>query len=387
MARLPADILKSERASLIALSSTCTFYRAVVAPLVFTSLVLENTKRSADSLLSIIAQGKYAGVVQKLAFKGYIVGNNNNKDDGCVISEALSEELFPSEVDRLLSNLSPMRVYAGDVKKAIKQEKKILWLHLATKALAAICRGGDKNCWFKNLQLLGMTPRIISPFLEENFHRMLRSLTAFTLKLSDREDGTFRERNYAADHFAYRMSKYFFDHLENLTNFKLSASADPICYVQYYYGLRPQHMPHLRNIKLTYILLCSNLARFLGAHSQTLETISLLNCFCRVAPSIFDLAWDTLFKTVRNSNPQNLRKLEVVNPSNRQLEQLLSKVCSKHGLPHSMHFNYKYPGHVDRDIDDHPRIEESFVVRDDHHEYEALMDFIEANRARADARK
>ena len=116
--------------------------------------------------------------------------------------------------------------------------------------------------------------------------------------------------------FVSKLDAFFFDHLQNITEFHLRADATgPL-------GLRgnnhadlalsQEQMPLLTSIYLENVFISSELVGFLVGHFDTLERISLIDCYGGINGLAEDgIYWERLFTVLSDFEPEKLRQFDV----------------------------------------------------------------------------
>ncbi|KAB8252508.1 hypothetical protein BDV35DRAFT_335374 [Aspergillus flavus] len=324
---------------LISLSSTCTWFRVVLAPIIFANLELNNTAKSARSITAI-GKGRHAACVKTLRYIGI-----------CETDQQTSplEEVYPPEVDQVLSNLHMFGSldkltiefpfdYESDLlfeylqsdifypENAPLEESENTWRGFMAATFRAIVsnyshassnRRLPLNIEFRDLNIF-----MVSVYATEPFQSFLSQLKSFDLSLRRWDNGVgwtmitqriFRE-------FTHYLGPFFFDHLATVEEFSfdpretgtLGNGGQPYCED---IGLRNTTLPRLRKLTLNNIIICLELRDFLVRHKATLESITLQDCFaCDEQAWVYgeQIDWRELFTTLAQESFPRLTEFEAV---------------------------------------------------------------------------
>ncbi|KAE8402488.1 hypothetical protein BDV37DRAFT_159673 [Aspergillus pseudonomiae] len=288
---------------LINMSSTCTWFRDLLAPTILGNLELYNTAKSAQSITAI-SRGKHAACVKTLRYIGI-----------CETDQQSSplEKVYPPEVDRVLSNLRMfsnldklviefpfdydddllIEYFQSDIfypENAPSEESENAWRGLMAASLHAIVSNYTHSSSsgqpplsieFRDLNIF-----MVSIFTTDAFQSFLSQLTTFNLSIRRWDNGvgwTMMTQPIFSD-FSHYLGPFFFNHLATVEEFSfdpretasLGNGGQPYCED---IGLRNATMPRLRKVTLKNIILCSELRDFLVRHKTTLESIAFEDCF------------------------------------------------------------------------------------------------------------
>ncbi|KAK6811772.1 hypothetical protein RU639_012328 [Aspergillus parasiticus] len=324
---------------LISLSSTCTWFRDMLAPSIFVNLELNNTVKSARSITAI-GKGRHAACVKTLRYIGICETNQQSSP---------LEEVYPPEVDQVLSNL---HVFSGLDKLTIdfpfdyesdllfeylqddifypenapSEESENTWRGLMAATFRAIVsnyshassnRRLPLNIEFRDLNIF-----MVSVYATEAFQSFLSQLRSFNLSLRRWDNGVgwtmitqriFRE-------FTHYLGPLFFDHLATVEEFSfdpretgtLGNGGQPYCED---IGLRNTTLPRLRKLTLNNVIICLELRDFLVRHKATLESITLRDCFAYDEQAwVYGerIDWRELFTTLAQESFPRLTEFETV---------------------------------------------------------------------------
>lgn len=210
----------------------------------------------------------------------------------------------------------------------------------------------------------------------------------------------------AYEAFVSKLDQWFFDHLENVRTFDLSADFNsPLGLTGLHHRpltLSGKHMPLLQYLELRNIFLCAELINFIVDHRDTLVSVRLVHCYCSTstaALAINGVYWDALFEALLNVNPRRLRHFEIVDSElsfmdeqfgltdEEELEIEAARRIMKDN-PHRRLFAYGILDDADGTLlDDEDEIRARFLQGDDEKSYSDLMRLVGENRLRREESK
>lgn len=422
-----------DRASLRSWSCTCSFYRFLLAPYVSKRITLRNYERNAASVLAL-ANCRYGAYAEELHYTAegectddedwkYWTGETRGEFEN---PEAITgpEEVFPATAHTVLSNLQhfprlqtlsiefPVNFKYGEWscywqmfdEEETEEEIELAEKHDGFRALMAktydALAQNDKPS-VKTLEIRKLYPLEVSTFRSDAFHKFLGTLQRFDLSLFGGDNGAGWCINCSNGYleFVFKLDAYFFDHLSNVTEFKLRADdtgplglrgnrhADLV--------LRPDQMPLLKSVVLENIFVCPELIDFLVGHSKTLESVSLHNCYAGINGEAENgIPWEDLFTALSEAKPQKLHHLDVLpldppyvdTNSHADLDETAGVHQCRMMLdqdPRRRMFAYKIlDDKYGMLFDDEDQNQESFLGGDDQKAYDKLMHLVEANASR-----
>ncbi|KAJ1709163.1 hypothetical protein NYO67_8688 [Aspergillus flavus] len=283
---------------LISLSSTCTWLRTILVPRIFAVIYLRNTTKSALSIKAI-ADSNFSGFVKEVQY----VASYPQKSP--------LEDVYPPEVDTVLSNLASFKNlrsisvefpldddeladyiqnsnFNDDPHAAVVEERKNAWRGLLAASFRAIlssysaprCPGGQIPLSL-TLHELNIVP--ISVFSTREFHGFLSHSTSFNISLMHGA-GWMLNTFKVFYGFPDCLGPWFFNHLTSVEEFSFNPQesaplGDAGQRHAFNISLRKANMPRLRKLSLGNIYLCVELKDFLLRHLDTLESISLHECY------------------------------------------------------------------------------------------------------------
>ncbi|KAF2495777.1 hypothetical protein BU16DRAFT_356312 [Lophium mytilinum] len=312
------------REDLVSLSSTCSTYRLLLAPIIFDRVTLLNDAESAASAIAL-ANSHHGQYVKQLRFEGSLNRDGYRRvieqhTEGLDINKLRTivqearEKLFPESVYRVLSDLqhwfskldiltirieeqnaawyesSPLPVGVRDLfdhpdlfKATIKRRKIHNWGQLQAKTYEALCENQNHN--IKTLQILDLS-RECDALDDPKFHKFLERIR--TVGIS--HVLACRKRHGSAHYFETTryLSRRFIDHLPSVQHLKLKG---PVYGAWSYEGLpydwtkeatlplKVTQMPQLKSINLSRTLVSQEMISFFVSHQDTLEHITLQNCY------------------------------------------------------------------------------------------------------------
>ncbi|WEW56270.1 hypothetical protein PRK78_001712 [Emydomyces testavorans] len=322
--------------SLLNWSSSCKWFRMLLAPRCFETISLWNTKKSALAVQAV-AQSEWSGSVRELRY----VAQLKEGQESCSI-----EELHPPEISYVLRelsrfvNLEKLSVaflidYKGiwtalfnrqgrglshtdvddDPEHAAYEENRYGWRALLSAGLHAIVQNSSYGCLSAlEIHNLGLIP--ISVFDSQEFHNLLPQLKTFSLSFSELTnlfDCSYIVRT------TERLGKWFFNNLSSVENLSIDAGRRvPLGAHNYFVNrqlsLREAGMPNLRSVKFQNVFICKELVVFLQNHIGTLQSITLEHCYATYAHQrhVRNTQWWRLFEGLIAKAPTRLVSFELI---------------------------------------------------------------------------
>lgn len=327
---------------LIALSSTCSYYRNLLAPRLFGTLFLSNSESSAGSL-QIIAKGSYATQVREIRYCGFPFAKGDNieimlyddestegSDDSDEQEERNRPERFADAVKDVLENLSRFpNLYELSVEFAfswddieeiheivhdealiIDQDSTSSWRRLVHSSWKSICQNGPG---LPSLRIRHYQCLHVDVFADELIP-ILKDLKAFSIEFQGYDNGAgwMLNTQMAFRHTAERLGN-FFEHLVECETlrFHLDDSA-PIGEASsenhmHHHVLELSDLPKLKHLDLMCIFVDEKFTKWLVARVPLLETLQMTNCAC----SSEYYEWSRLFLSLRQTGLKNLKSFEL----------------------------------------------------------------------------
>ena len=421
------EILQQEVYSLLNWSSTCTFYRSLLAPYVFKDIHFRNTRGSSAAVIALASSEhcKHVKTLDLTYTLPYIKDESEEDDVDDETEEEDDDDLesvctilsdlgrFPhlerfslecrldEEFDKQ-EELGIFYMFEDDenTSQATEAEMNVPWraqMELVYTGLAQNTRSPIKLLEIRNLM-----PREVTVWSTPAFRSFLGKLEGFKLSLMGGDNGAgwcFNKLDgYAA--FTRKLSHFFFDNLTNVTEFTFKPDetglvglvGDNNCDL----SLHAKQMPSLKTLLLENIFICREFVEFLVGHADTLERVLLHNCFADLSGySETWINWERLFTAWADSNPQALQHVEILPFDNifeneygddyevGYREELTRTRKMLEEDPNRRHFEYKdlnnKYGTVFRD--DH-ETRRNFFVGDDQQAYDRLMNIMKRNNER-----
>ncbi|KAL2817354.1 hypothetical protein BJX63DRAFT_419620 [Aspergillus granulosus] len=307
---------------LINLSSTCKGLRDLLAPRIFNKLYLQNTTKSALSVQAI-ADGNYAHCVKTIQYVGICKQDQR---------AAPLEEVYPPELDQVLSNLSILfphlhhltvefpyhdnerwiddfsNCFEGYEDLALAGEKNSTWLAFMAVSFKAIIATPPTETpnQIQSLEIRHLNPANTSTFYADEFHAFLSRLKSFTLSIKPLENGAGWAFNTTQifNGFADCLGFWFLENLDNIEELTFDPSysaplgkGEPSQAYWHDIGLWHAEMRRLQTLTLCNIVICPELQDFLIWHLDTLRSITLQECYAiqpdRDDPGVY--AWRHFF--------------------------------------------------------------------------------------------
>ena len=348
-------------------SATCSFYRSLLAPLIFPKIILRNTQKSGASITAI-AKGRHRGVVKELHLHFIGSASEESSDTGSETSDESArnfkdDPILPLSVRVILSNLNgPDRLFPNlervtiefdfdedewyrhwgedilqdeyeSVDKAIEVECSDAWRALLCETFEALANNVENKCAsngnelhsFSAFKIAKLQPVRISALSSDKWKSLLSNhVKEFTLQLLPPVDLSGWEINSCECMVGWtgNFDEEFFNHLdlcEGLTllpNESAPLGLYPEGHNRHYcpLALRPGQMPRLRTLELEYIVICPELIDFVVARKDTLESLVMRDCFASSRPLVADGTprWANLFDALVEARPKNLTRIEVL---------------------------------------------------------------------------
>lgn len=337
------------KSGLIQLSNTCSFYRSLISPHLFSSITLRN-KQIGSAARDLITTGRIRHHVKRLHFIGSAPGNNCY-DSG--YDEDLDETAYilPKTVRSILAdltcfpNLQTLTVqfdygfkdqaawsYVTEIFDEPETEwmvdyaeKTEPWRSLMAKVWDALIQ--NQSPGFKELCIRRMIPKEVSSYRKPEFAAFLNSMERFSLTAHGNVTGQRDNALEGNRAFYSQLGGFMFDHLTSLTHLTLTASETgplglsketfPYCLSL---PLDASQMPLVESLHLEGLWVCPELSKFLASRAGTLKSITLRDCVGH-GPSeedMPDLRWAHLFKGLADTSLQSLKRF-IVEPRDAPL--------------------------------------------------------------------
>ncbi|KAF9888040.1 hypothetical protein FE257_009304 [Aspergillus nanangensis] len=404
---------------LVNLSSTCSWFRNLLAPRIFAFVVLRNTTKSALSI-EAVSKGNWASCVKELRYIG--------------ISEIdhTIENVYPPEVDKILSNLAQFRdlqsvtvqfpvnyedlYYDGlfqdefdpDPANALVAEKDSASRGLMLASFRAIISNYNSGSQQlpRSLTIHDLNLATVSIFSTQVFRDFLSHLQTFNLSLTAWDNGAGWNLNTQEIFYGLpdQLGPWFFNHLSSVQEFSFDARSSSRLGAggqdsrSHDISLRNATMPHLRKVTLEHIIICKELVDFLVRNIATLESIVLKNCFAMLNDSeAHSTGWCDFFTALARQNPLRLRSFQLIcendkddmldldftyndpqwDPNPHSLAQARNKLETEpqaHVFPYGYlddKYGFGYRSHIDNQT--------AFVAGADERAYRELVDLMTRN--------
>lgn len=285
--------------TLIKLSQTCSAFRALLAPSIYTKLYLTNTKSSADSVKAV-AEGPFRDQVTEVLFVGRAPGSEEEGFDD-------TETVFPEEVENVLKNLNDLfpRLNSLNVgfayelndydkwdvwvwesfldeeadEQVLEEEKSQGFRALIAKVWTAI----SCNPSIKHLKMRQFIPKWSSVYSSKSFHAFLSAVQKFDMSTWGDDNGAGWVSNFG-EGYCQGLARLdcIFDALKSCTEFTLEASKYGLYGLEGQnhapHGFRLGQMPQLRRFKLRHCFISPELRMLFKEHKDTLEEVVLQDC-------------------------------------------------------------------------------------------------------------
>jgi hypothetical protein len=395
-------------------SSTCSFYRTLLAPYVFETVSLRNDEACATTVL-LIARGPYSKHVKNLVYTG--VASDCVSGGYEFLDSQIIDNVFPSLVDEILSGLQQFPSLTSlDIRFPLDEDKCIDWEKGWPEPLSSMAEivaaetsevgrslmnhtykalSRNANHQITALKLRDLQSVEVSTFSAEIFHRFLHSIQKFELStcgfFSDYQLNIFDFHLQ----FVSRLGLFFFDHLHRVQEFVLKANEYVPLGVMGWghasFGLSAHQMPLLKHVHLEWIFICLELVEFLISKSATLESVSLHECKGSSSSSNpayeNSIPWQVFFRVISNAKPSRLRQFNVTptsvapevyeNENTPEVQEVMENNPERRMFDYAT-LNEKY-GCV---FDDEDSTLESFLEGEDQEAYDELLEIVHANASR-----
>ncbi|MCJ1359418.1 MAG: hypothetical protein MMC33_009420 [Icmadophila ericetorum] len=353
------EMLHKEGHSLLNMSSTCSFYRSLLASYVFRDIHFHNTKKNSASVLALTKSDcrKHVQTLDFTCILSYIEDNSDNSDedreetnelenDGNEPTAAARDKKYddPVAVYIILSDLRRFPhlhtlsmelrldqawdknvdlgifyMFADDEShgQAEEAERDVPWRAQVKRVYTSLAQNTESP--IKELDIRNLMPREVTTWKTPDFHRFLGTLERFKLSLMGGENGTGWHINTQDGYimFTEKLDGFFFNHLSNVLDFTFKPDeTGPVglegmrhCDL----ALSSDQMPHLRTLFLENVFICPELVSFIVSHAEILQSVTFHNCFGSIEGMARNgIYWERLFTLWADSNPQKLQHLEIL---------------------------------------------------------------------------
>ncbi|MCJ1261167.1 hypothetical protein MMC22_001031 [Lobaria immixta] len=353
---------------LIPWSSTCSFFRNLLASDIFKAVTLVNDEESGSSV-NAVSKSQHNVHVKELHFIGCPLKSAHSDEvtfpdaEGTLarsVNELLCDlERFPSleklsvEFEFNFWNLSwsdaaeitDWMLEDESIGKAAQAKTCAGWLALMSRTYSTLTQ--NKLPQFKHLELRQFIFKKVSTFSHAAFHDFLGHLEQLTISIygGDIAGGgmSYTIQNYFL--VMTKLDEYFFNHLGKATTLSIKApkvaplGLEGINHVSL--TLRTDRMPLLTTLKLDNIFVSQDLVDILIVHKDTLEELSLKTCYADPIPHYITernenrIYWAHIFTSLFSACSEKLRRFALVGcempfPSGQELaEEQISEEESK----------------------------------------------------------
>ncbi|MCJ1465619.1 hypothetical protein MMC07_004238 [Pseudocyphellaria aurata] len=344
-----------------------SYFRNLLAPHIFKTVKLVNDEKSGASLDAVVRSphcvhvetlhfiGSASDKVKKRPWAFHLEKYNVEKSDseqsdgehsdGEQSASSVHDGIFPRSVDGLLSNsqrflnLKSLSIRVdhygldtddwGNIRNeenaVFEAEADSPWRALMSLGYAALSR--NKTPHVKHLDIRQLARKEVSTFRRAAFHVFLGHLEQFTLSIhgeilgmaGSNLDGYYSNAQCEYSEIIGTLDQCFFDHLAHVTILSIKAPEEgPLgqlgpAETRYSpLALRAGHMPLLKILNLEYAFASRELIGFLVYHQDTLEEVTLRNCYASVEDPCRGTLWSKLFKSLWSARPTKLRRFELV---------------------------------------------------------------------------
>ncbi len=322
---------------LITWSCTSSYFRNLLAPYIFKTAKLVNDEKSGSSLNSV-AKSPHNVHIKELHFIGSALGDAHSED--AAFSD--TERILPGSVHALLCDLQRfpslerliikfdynfenidewiegMDLCAEEEtpEQVLKAEASAAWRALMSRTYSALTK--NKSPHFKHLEIRQLIWKQVSTFSDPAFHHFLSHFEQFTLSIHGEDNGAGWKSNKTAEYPALmgKLDEYFFNHLAKITSLSVIAPEEgPLGLEGMSHAplsLKTDQMPLLKALHLEYIFASPELIGFLVGHKDTLEELTLRNCYASPEGLAENgIYWSQLFTSLLSACPAQLRRFEL----------------------------------------------------------------------------
>ncbi|MCJ1268322.1 hypothetical protein MMC22_008210 [Lobaria immixta] len=344
---------------LFKLSCTCSYFRNLLAPDIFKTVKLINDEKSGSSL-STVARSQLNVHVKELHFIGSAPGEAHSEEAAfsdtegilsrCVDGLLCELRRFPS-LERLILNFGSgfknpcewswkTNNFPNDEtpEQNLEAEASAAWRALISTTYSALAR--NKLPHFKHFEIRNFISEDVSTYNHAVFHDFLSHFETFTLSVysKNRVAGWLLDTIERYPPPVGKLDEYFFNHLANVTTLSIRDI------INEHFGLdgrihtplplKVDQMPLLTTLHLDYIFVSPELTDFLVDHKDTLEEMTLRDCYASTGPGNRignGIYWAQLFTSLSSACLTKLRCFELV----------ISPISSSFRKPSSVDERYK----------------------------------------------
>ncbi|KAL7893949.1 hypothetical protein HDV63DRAFT_163951 [Trichoderma sp. SZMC 28014] len=398
------------------LSATCKYWRAQLAPDIFSTIRLTNDERVAQSVLSAVeAHGRYTTSIElkpRCGLSAKVTAPALPPAAAKVLQGHLTPNLrtvnvhfdfdFDSEEAWNASGFDGGSIYVfKDVEtEEFVRESEGEWqwralMNEAWKALAA-------NMHVRELNINAVVTKWTSTFRTEEFRQFLSRLESASFKFIGLDNGAGWRTNTTegfAD-FIDELDTCFFHHMMGLKHLTIIAS-DPIGLEGHFHtplALKPGDLPLLESLKLRTCFVGEELVSFIQDHAQVLKSLDIQDCVSGGTDSSADygITWAEFFDAVYEAKPAltelkagvgYLRDESELEPDYRFEDEPENFQEIRRKLKADPNLRWWTYGHIDDKygwlyLDDEAN-EEQFESGNDQRAFNLLMGLVNENAAKA----
>ena len=226
-------------------------------------------------------------------------------------------------------------VVAAELVETVIAKKPVAWRALMSRTYSVVPKNKSPN--FKHLEIKQLIWKKVSTLSQAAFHEFFCHFEQFSLSIYGDDIGRGYVSNGIRDYSLVmgELDRYFFNHLAYVITLSIKApKTGPLglqgkTYVPF--TLRANQMPLLTSLHLDYIFVSQELIDFLVGHKDTLENVSLRNCYASTTARAASAAsmqnqiyWSELIIFLFSADPPRLRRFELLGSEMRSpsIEQL-----------------------------------------------------------------
>jgi hypothetical protein len=307
-----ASFIPAPSQDLLSLSRVCKVLRTLVLPSLLNTITLLNEENHGSSVLTVVnsAHAQYVRHVHYIGIMEIPDGMDTGEDS---LVEPPAPDHLPDSVETVLSNLDKLpkleRVVVEfrcakiaednedihqnsfyhfdqleEDRLVLQSEKTVAYRSLMERSYRALARNTAST--IKNIEFKNVVAKRCSAWNLSEFQALLGGLTSFTISLRGGDNGAGWQINMLEGYldFVSHLDAYLFEHLSHTEHFSFAATGDGPPGIEG--GLNNtalplfgQHMPRLKSLSMEHVFISKNLAAFITAHGETLESVRLADCY------------------------------------------------------------------------------------------------------------
>ncbi|KAJ9603408.1 hypothetical protein H2200_012186 [Cladophialophora chaetospira] len=328
-------------------SSTCSYYRRLLAPHLLHDLVLRTRPKSVDSVAALANTSHWSQVKALTVCTTFLL--EKERDDGF---ESPFEDLDLEHIERVLSNLPPnlesltvdlpwdwYNDLDGEDHEPFEIPEEGDFAHVFYTIFHSLGQNeiSKKGRFtFNVLNIPGahfLGPDGRDATTEDGFHNFLSHVTTFKLTLPYVDNGAGWQMSVYrsdSDNFTAALGSQFIDKLADVTSLTLEANYScPIGSNRDWHAIafpmptEDARFPKLKTLTFDHFWVDTDLLGFIGTHSPNIEHLTLLNCAADQAASSPGVESGESWAYFFNILPKNAKSLKSLTLKQTQSEDSL----------------------------------------------------------------